>query len=192
VLRLDHVVFATMDLDAAADRCLGGWGLASVPGGTHPAWGTTNRIVPLGEAYLELLAVTDPGVGRTSPIGRSILDRGEGWFAICLRDDDIDRTAQRLGLEVRPGSRVRPDGATIAWRAAGFAETRETPELPFFIAWTGPPSLLPGATPTGHPSGATAISRVEIAGDAAAFTRWVGGAELPSCTSIGRCRASSR
>jgi len=71
VLRIDHVVYATSDLHRAGERFLDELGLASVPGGTHPGWGTANRIVPLGTAYVELLAVVDPGVAQADPIGRS-------------------------------------------------------------------------------------------------------------------------
>ncbi len=182
MLRIDHVVYATADLHRAGERFLDEFGLASVPGGTHPGWGTANRIVPLGTAYVELLAVVDLEVAEADLIGRGLLElteAGDGWYALCLADDDIDATADRLGLAVTPGSRVRPDGATVKWRGAGFAETRTTPELPFFITWDVPPSLHPGAAGVGHPSGATSVARVEIAGDREAFDRWVGGADLP-------------
>ncbi len=45
---IDHVVLAVSDLDEAAERLRRDHGLASVPGGVHPGWGTGNRIVPLG------------------------------------------------------------------------------------------------------------------------------------------------
>jgi hypothetical protein len=182
VLRIDHVVRVVRDLDAAADAWLREHGLATVAGGTHPRWGTANRIAPLGGAYLELIAVVDDTVATTTVLGRALLDRlegGDAWFALCLADDDIEGTAARLGLAVDPGSRERPDGVVLAWRGAGIDDARRTPDLPFFIAWDVPPALHPAAAPLDQPGGADAIAWVEIAGDPTTFAAWTGEAELP-------------
>jgi len=183
VLRIDHVVFAVRDLDAAATRLLEELGLASVPGGVHPRWGTGNRIIPLGDAqYLELLAVIDPGVAETTQLGRTmqaLTADGDAWFAMCLATDDIETVAGRVGLDVVPGSRTLPDGQKVSWRGAGIDDPARTPDLPFFISWDVPESLHPGATSVEHPCGATGIDWVEIDGDQARFTRWVDGAPLP-------------
>jgi Glyoxalase-like domain len=56
-LELDHVLIATPDLEAAAAELDDRYGLTNVPGGRHPRWSTANRIVPLGDTYLELVAV---------------------------------------------------------------------------------------------------------------------------------------
>jgi len=96
------VVLAVRDLDAAGTRILEQLGLGSVPGGRHPGWGTGNRIVPLGEEYVELLAVADPAEAASSPVGTWIAnasrsrDRLAAW---CVSTDDIDGIARRLGLE---------------------------------------------------------------------------------------------
>jgi hypothetical protein len=182
VLRIDHVVYAVGDLDEAGARLLEEHGLASVAGGEHPRWGTGNRIVPLGDAYVELLAVVDPRVARASALGRAIgglADEGGGWFALCVADDDLDQTAARLGLSVETGGRQRPDGEVVRWRSAGIEDPRRTPDLPFFISWEGPAALHPGRGTAAHPSGATAISVVDVAGDLEGFAAWTGGADLP-------------
>ena len=49
-MKIDHAVLAVADLNDAAQRLRARTGLASIPGGRHPAWGTENRIVPLGAA----------------------------------------------------------------------------------------------------------------------------------------------
>ncbi len=51
-LRLDHVIYATADLDAAAARVEVELGLAVAGGGRHEGMGTHNRIFPLGGGYL--------------------------------------------------------------------------------------------------------------------------------------------
>jgi hypothetical protein len=188
VLRIDHVVYAVGDLDAMGARLAQEHGLASVAGGEHPRWGTGNRIVPLGDTYVELLAVVDPRIARASTLGRAIgalADEGGGWFALCLGDDALDETADRLGLEVETGGRQRPDGEVVRWRSAGIEDPRRTPDLPFFISWQGPHDLHPGRGTAAHPSGVTGIAWVEMAGDDKAFVAWTGGAELPVRWSVG-------
>ena len=69
-LELDHVLIAVADLAAAARELEVRHGLASVEGGRHPGWGTANRIVPLGDTYLELIAVVDEAEAAESPFGR--------------------------------------------------------------------------------------------------------------------------
>lgn len=182
MLRVDHVVFAVHDLDAAGERFSTEFGLASEPGGVHPRWGTGNRVIPFGTDYLELISVVDPPAAAGTALGRTLMGltaAGDRWFALCLADDDIDATGARLGLRVDAGSRVRPDGRTVAWRGAGIEDPRRTPDLPFFIDWDVPADLHPGAGGLAHPSRAIGIAWVEIAGDQAAFERWTGGADLP-------------
>lgn len=182
-LRIDHVVYAVRNLDAAAARFGEAHGLASTPGGVHPRWGTANRIIALGDArYVELIAVVEPKIAASSALGRAIADRtaeGDRWFALCLGDDDIDATAERLGLVVEPGSRTLPDGREVAWRGAGIDDRRRTPDLPFFIAWTGQRDVHPGAHRAVHRSGATDVAWVEVSGDAERFHAWTGDAPLP-------------
>jgi hypothetical protein len=181
VQRIDHVVRAVRDLGEAGDRLLRDHGLGSVPGGRHPAWGTANRIVPLGDAYLELVAVADPAVARTTAFGRAIEERaadGDRWCAVCLADDDLEGTAARLGLQVTSGSRLRPGGELLHWRLAGVEGEREG-WLPFFIAWDVPPDEHPGRATVTHRVPVTGIERVDLAGDAEALAAWVGSADLP-------------
>lgn len=181
-MRIDHVVLAVRDLDAAADRLAREHGLATVPGGSHPGWGTANRLAPLGEDYVELLAVVDPEVARGTTLGRLLLERsagGDAWFAVCLADDDIDATAARLELTVDDGERERPDGVVVRWRGAGIEDPRRTSGLPFFIAWRVEPGQHPGAGTLAQPCGATGIAWVEVAADPVAFDAWTGDAGVP-------------
>ncbi|MDQ6900346.1 MAG: VOC family protein, partial [Candidatus Dormibacteraeota bacterium] len=56
-LVFDHVQIAVGDLEATAARFLADHGLRSSAGGHHPGRGTANRIIPLGECYLELITI---------------------------------------------------------------------------------------------------------------------------------------
>ena len=128
---IDHAVLAVGDLDEAGARILRTHGLASVPGGVHPRWGTANRIIPLGRDYLELIAVVDPAVADTTAFGRTLLaltaDGRDQWAELCVADTDIDATAARLGLEVEAGLRTTPDGREIRWHGAGLEEDVRRP-----------------------------------------------------------------
>src|SRR5690242_18786208 len=58
-VELDHVVAGVADLRAAARRLDHRHRLTAVEGGRHESAGTHNMIVPLDDAYLELLAIED-------------------------------------------------------------------------------------------------------------------------------------
>jgi hypothetical protein len=182
VLRFDHVVLAARDLEASAARLWEEHGLRFQPGGAHPQWGTANMIAPLGESYLELLAVVDPDVGPNTVLGRSLLDRstdGDRWWSVCLGDDDLEAPPARLGLDVQSGSRLRPDGVEVRWRGAGIDRRGNDLWLPFFIAWDVPPELHPGAAEADHGVEVRGISWVEVGGDEDRLHAWLGGADVP-------------
>jgi hypothetical protein len=175
---IDHVVLAVADLEEAGERLHHEHGLASMPGGVHPRWGTANRIVPLGQDYVELIAVVDPGVAEATVLGRALLgltaDGRDRWFAVCLSDTEIEATAARLGLTLEPGERMRPDGSRLRWRGAGIDDTGRERWLPFFIAWDAPVALHPGRGAIEHDAAALGIARVDVAGDAGRLRAWLG------------------
>lgn len=177
--QVDHVVRAVPDLDRAATRLLDRYGLASIPGGRHPGWGTGNRLIPLGNDYVELLSVVDPAEAEQTTFGRTMVERvarGEHWFAVCLADDDLDATATRLDLAIESGSRVLPDGDVVRWRSAGLDDPKREPWLPFFIEWDVPLNLHPGRASAAHRVDVTGIAWVELAGDPSKLSDWIGDA----------------
>lgn len=182
MLRIDHVVYAVRDLDATADRFRRELGLDSAEGGHHGRWGTANRIVPLGEDYLELIAVVDADRAAASDFGRATMERaaaGEGWLAIAVVTDDLDAVAARLDLEIAEGRRERPDGQVLRWRSAGLEDPSRAPGLPFFIAWDVPAELHPGRARAGHGLRVERIAGIEVGGDADLLRDWLGGEDLP-------------
>jgi hypothetical protein len=178
MLRFDHVIMAVQNLDVAGRRLMERFGLASVPGGRHGGHGTGNHIVPLGSAYVELMAVVDPDEAAGSPLGRWVAaqtadgDRLAGW---CLRTDDIDSLGERLDLTPQPMTRLRPDGVELTWRLAGLYEALAT-GVPFFIQWEVPPEHHP-ARALGDVE-ADGISWVEVGGDAHRLEEWLGPHDL--------------
>ena len=133
--------------------------------------GTANEIVPLGDAYLELMAVVDEAEATTSLFGRLVAGR-RGLLGWCVRTDDLDAVADRLGLVQALGARVRPDGVELRWRLAGVEQAIAEPGLPFFIEWDVPPEAHPGWS--GPPQGELVV--VESPAD---LTEWLSGATLP-------------
>ena len=182
MLRIDHVVYAARDLDEAAVRFRTKYGLDSVVGGRHARWGTANRIVPLGEQYLELIGVVDEAEAAATYFGRAVLERTEardGWFLIAAASDDVVLIGERLGREIDAGSRTRPDGEELRWRMAGLDDPGRESWMPFFLTWDVPGSLHPGSGRAGHGVRVEGIAWVEVGGDAERLRAWLGDEELP-------------
>jgi hypothetical protein len=182
MMELDHVLIAVDDLEAAAKVVEKRFGLASVEGGRHHGLGTANRIVPLGETYLELVGVVDRAEAAASGFG-SWVGGGErprllGW---CLRTDALDAVARRLGLTIADGSRARPDGTVLRWRMAGLERSAEEPSLPFFIEW-GAGTPYPGRAL----AQSALIEQVRLQGDPDRVEEWLSGADVPISVSEGR------
>jgi len=187
-LEIDHVVIGVPDLEVAASRLYDEHGLAALAGGHHPAWGTANRIVPLGSTYLELVAVVDPEVAAGSAFGTWVADMaagrtGGGW---AVRTHDMAATAERLGLDVVAGSRVASDGRELRWQLAGLPSDDDVDRsLPFFISWAdGTP--LPGSATVRHRDGEMALERIGVECDPDSLDAWLARCALPVDVASGR------
>ena len=171
-VRIDHVIYATRDLDAAAARFEAELGLAAAGGGRHDGLGTHNRIVPLGATYLELLAVLDADEANGSELGRllhaRIEDVGEGLLGWAVEVDDVEPIAAGLKTQITTITR-QGDSAQLT----GVPESLRDPYLPFFIARRhGNPH--PGRSELGRD-----IEWIEVVGDVARLDWWLDGAALP-------------
>jgi hypothetical protein len=116
--RIDHVIVAAADLDqleAAFTRL----GFRVVGGGQHPHLGTRNRIILLGEGYIELLAIADEQV--VSPAVRQRIMGAPGWIGFALQSSAIGVEAtimRERGADARgpkPGRLVAPSGSVRSW-----------------------------------------------------------------------------
>jgi len=171
-LTLDHIIIGVADLESASTQ-LRALGLPVVPGGEHPDWGTANTIVPLGDTYLELVAVVDVDLAARTGFGSAVAEMAQGLRAWgwAVRSADLDATAKRWDRPVHAGSRERPDGTTLRWRLTGADQI--DPDHPFALQW-GESVTMPGET------GGTDwhLERLDIAADADALGQWLG-AEIP-------------
>ncbi len=182
-LVIDHVVLAVRDLEDAGERMLRDHGLVFVPGGRHARWGTANRVVPLGDDYLELIGVVDSEQAAGSVFGRNMLDLtadGDRWYAICLASDDVDAIAADSRLPVEPGARTRPDGAELRWRGAGLDVSRARPVAPVLhhLGARRRSSIRAGRRRAPE-RGERASPGSRWAATRQRLSEWLGGADLP-------------
>ncbi|MEP6954406.1 MAG: VOC family protein [Solirubrobacteraceae bacterium] len=167
-MRIDHVLWATADLDAAAERFAREHGLHAGGGGRHAGHGTHNRVIPLGGGYLELIAVADATEAASSPFGAAIAAAPEGLMAWAVVVEGIAAHAARLSVAI---STIARDG--LAARLAGVEEALTTPIVPFFIERDR------GVADPGDGGDAGGIVRIELTGDRSVLNGWLGGGSLP-------------
>ncbi len=171
-MRIDHVIYAAEDVEAAAATIGDELGVTALGGGRHEGHGTHNRIVPLGGGYVEVLGVADPQEAAGSDFGRGLLTRlagvGEGWLAWVVAVQDVDPVARRLGTTI---TTLKREG--LSARLTGVAEAIQEPFLPFFV------SRDPGVADPGADGDAGGITWIELAGDAVRLKRWLDAAPLP-------------
>ncbi len=175
MLRLDHLAVSANTLEEGADWVEMTLGVPTAGGGLHPHMGTHNRLLGLGDLYLEVIA-TDPAAARPAHPRWFDLDNFQGaprltnW--IC-RTDDLDAAL----ADAPPGTGVATDltRGDYRWRFAVPA----TGKLPFddcfpaLIQWQG--ELHPARTLRDH---GIRLTRLEITHpDATALRRALPGFE---------------
>ncbi|CAN5804933.1 hypothetical protein BH24CHL5_BH24CHL5_01250 [soil metagenome] len=123
---IDHLILACSDPDAAAAELEAALGLRATGGGRHEAHGTFNRLIWLGDSYVELMGVSDEGLARASWWGSHILEQLErrpaGYAGMALASDDLTSDIAHLRAigsaisDPTDGQRVRSDGDVVRWR----------------------------------------------------------------------------
>lgn len=158
--RVDHVVVCVPSLAHNP------FDLEAVEGGEHEGIGTANRIIPLGDSYIELVTVIDPEVASRAEFGRWVGARSQidGADALCLRGTDL--------VDSIPMSRRLPDGSQLAWELAGLQSAIEM-KAPFFIEW-GDMSRHPGRSEI---NGGSRLDSLTFSGDRARLEALTG--EVP-------------
>lgn len=138
-MTLDHLVYATPDLEESVRLVAKLTGVRPVEGGPHPGLGTRNHLLGLGELrYLEIIGPDSgqPEPERPRPFGIDELTepRLAAW---AVRAADIEARVARsrtLGYDpgpIEPLSRRTPDGEVLRWRLTFPYE----PVVPFLIDW---------------------------------------------------------
>src|SRR5215475_3616051 len=151
--RLDHVILAVRDLDAATRATARLLGRSPSWRGEHPGGGTANALFRVENTYLEIVAASGPG-----PIGAAVRGwlaaRGEGPLGLAFGTADAEvcraEWAQR-GLEpgrVEKGiGRDAESGAFREWRRVALPLARSRGVVVFAVEHLSPPELLPLVPP---------------------------------------------
>ncbi|SEM68522.1 VOC family protein [Nonomuraea pusilla] len=160
-MSLDHLVYAAPDLDAAVADLERRLGVRAAPGGSHPGFGTRNRLIGLGgRSYLEIIG-PDPAQGSPAfprPFHLDVLAE-PALVAWALAVDDIDAAvAGACGRGYDPGdpeamARRTPAGDLLTWRLTPPRRAAYSGLVPFLIQWGD----------TRHPTD-TGLPQVELAG----------------------------
>jgi hypothetical protein len=145
--RVDHLLWAVPDLDAAIVDLEARLGVRAAIGGRHPAWGTRNAIIPLGpRIYFELFA-PDPDAPAPSsprPLGLDTLTapRLATWVASGTDLPRLAADARAAGIDLGEAAsrgRERPDGLFLSWTMTDAMKERAGGVIPFFIDWADSP-----------------------------------------------------
>jgi Glyoxalase-like domain len=141
LLGIDHIVVAVADADLAVAQLGEALGVEPGGGGRHDRLGTFNRLLWLGDSFIELIGIFERDLAAGSWIGaptvRSI-EGGGGLATWAIATDDIAADVARLRATASDvsdpidGERVRPDAQVVRWRLA-------TPPV---LGPCGPPFLI--------------------------------------------------
>ena len=147
ISRVDHLVYATTDLNRGIEEIEKLLGVRAIAGGQHPGRGTRNALVALGPTtYLEIIAPDpeQPPPKEPRPFGLDGVKESRlvAWF---VNRGDLERLraeAVRNGVpfgEVKSGSRRRADGVELSWQFTDPSVLVADGIIPFFINWGDSP-----------------------------------------------------
>jgi hypothetical protein len=159
---VDHLVYATPDLDlgiATIEQLLG---VRVTPGGQHIGAGTRNALVALGPTtYLEIVGPDreqpEPEQPRWFRIDEIDAPQLVTWAAKADAIERVSNEARQLNIglgDIVAGSRKRIDGVLLAWRYTNPRTIIADGVIPFFIDW--------GATPHPSESAAQGVSLINL------------------------------
>jgi catechol 2,3-dioxygenase-like lactoylglutathione lyase family enzyme len=169
---IDHIIIGVHDLKKAAAQFSQKLGLLASGGGIHPSGGTANRIIVIGESYLELIAVRAPGEAQQSMLDR--LAKGEGYLNVALASDDIEAEGAAMrerGVSIfgpTPGELRSAEGRSRGWSRINVEQAVLAQHYPFIIQHDSAGEerrhrLAGWTTPPAHPLGVTRALSVTIA-----------------------------
>jgi catechol 2,3-dioxygenase-like lactoylglutathione lyase family enzyme len=169
---IDHIIIGVHNLEQAASQFSQKLGLIPSGGGIHPSRGTANRIIVIGDTYLELIAVRDPAEAQQSMVER--LAKGEGYLNIVLASDNIEAEGKAMrerGISIigpTPGELRSPDGRSRKWSRIDVEQPSLAQRYPFLIQHDSAGEerryrLAGWTTPPEHPLGVTQVLSATIA-----------------------------
>src|SRR6266699_4823922 len=169
---LDHIIIGVNDLEQATSIFQQDLGLAVSGGGIHPTGGTANRIIVIGDTYLELIAIYNPAEAQQSMLDR--LAFHEGYLNFVLASNNIEADSKAMtnrGIPIlgpTPGLLRAADGRTRGWSRTNIERQDLAQRYPFIIQHDSIGEerrfrLAGWATPPEHPLGVTQVRSATIA-----------------------------
>lgn len=150
MLRFDHLAVSASTLEAGVAAVEDALGVALAPGGKHAHMGTHNRLLGLGDLYLEVIAIDQGAPAPTWPRWFNLdhfigPPRLTNWVAAC---DDLN--AELALSPAGTGAPVALSRGDLRWTMAVPGDGRLPYEgcFPALISWLGPlhpAALLPDA-----------------------------------------------
>jgi hypothetical protein len=153
--RVDHLVYATPDLELGIQTIEKLTGVRASAGGQHPGLGTRNALIALGPStYLEIIG-PDPEQPKPDGPRRFGIDELKAprlltWVAKGTELAPFVNRARANGVllgDVISGSRKRPDGVVLSWRYTDPNVVLEDRLVPYFIDWGTSPHPAMTAAP---------------------------------------------
>lgn len=140
---IDHLVYATPDLDASIAHLEARLGVRAELGGQHPGLGTRNALLSLGDRmYLEIVGPDPRQADHAAPrwFGIDSLTKAKlvTWAEACTDLEALRTRAAKRGIalgEVSGGKRMRPDGQLLSWHVTSPFTVIADGLVPFFIDW---------------------------------------------------------
>ncbi len=169
---LDHIIIGVHNLAEATQTFEQALGLVPSGGGIHPMGGTANRIIVIGDTYLELIVIDRPEEAHESI--RQRLAQGEGYLNFVLASDNLvadSQTIKQRGVALigpTPGELRSGDGRVRGWMSAHIERPILAQHYPFIIQHDSMGQerrqrLAGWSTPPAHPLGVTKVLSVTLA-----------------------------
>jgi len=144
--QVDHLVYATPDLNRTVSELEKLLGVKAAPGGRQEARGTWNALISLGPgSYLEIVAPDPQATTSAKPpwwLKDLKSDRIVAWAVKGSELEVLRANALQNDIplgEVVSGERVRPDGVRLTWRFTSPKVPVADGIVPFFIDWGSSP-----------------------------------------------------
>ncbi len=162
----DHVIIGVNNLEQATNTFTQRLGLVASGGGTHPTGGTANRIIVIGDTYLELISVRVREEAQASML--ELLARGEGYLNCVFGSDDLQADSEAIakrGIHIigpKEGQLKAADGRVRAWLRTDIERADLAQHYPFLIQHDSVGEercmrLAGWQTPPVHPLGAHSV-----------------------------------
>ena len=172
LIGLDHIIIGVQNLTEATHVFAEKLGFAVSGGGTHPTGGTANRIIVIGDTYLELISVRDASEAQPSMVQR--LAKGDGYLNCVLASNNFEADSRAMaerGVKIigpNAGKLTAADGRSRGWSRTDVERADLTQHYPFLIQHDSSGEerrtrLAGWTTPPLHPLGVSKVLSATIA-----------------------------